>query len=280
VKIDGTDTKTLIDKYLPLVNGSNFPVKMRNMLNPYRSWLLNSDNDNMQLTIKRGDVLKDVTVQRFILPDSLADRFFNGYNVKGACDILDRNIGYIHVNNFTDEVADSVMDVLKNTKGIVLDMRGYPKSNMAYGHVNRFKGKKSPFVKITTPDISMPGFFRVTSTLSTGGNSKKVYGGKLVIIVNEITQSAAEFATMSLQTTDGAVVVGSTTSGADGNIVRLSLPGGVTTIFSGIGCLYPDGGESQRVGVRIDKVVQPTIQGAREGRDEQLEAAVKIINGL
>ncbi len=279
IKIDGTDTKNLIEKYLPLVNGSNFPVKMRNMLNPYRSWLLNSHDRNMELTIKRDDVVKNVSISRFVLNDSLAKRFYNGYDFKDACKLLDGNIGYIHIRNFTDELADSVMEVLKGTKGIVLDMRGYPNSSMAYGHVNRFKGKKSPFVKITTPDISIPGLFKVTGTLSTGGNSKNVYGGKLVIIVNEITQSAAEFATMSLQTTDGAVVVGCTTSGADGNIVRLTLPGGVTTIFSGIGCLYPDGGESQRVGVRIDKVVEPTIQGVKECRDEQLEAAVKIING-
>jgi C-terminal processing protease CtpA/Prc len=45
-------------------------------------------------------------------------------------------------------------------------------------------------------------------------------------------------------------------------------------VFSGIGVFYPDGTPTQRIGIVPDLVVQPTIAGIRERRDELLEAGV------
>jgi hypothetical protein len=36
-------------------------------------------------------------------------------------------------------------------------------------------------------------------------------------------------------------VTGVVTTGADGNVSLIPLPGGLTTMISGIGVLYPDG---------------------------------------
>jgi len=45
-----------------------------------------------------------------------------------------------------------------------------------------------------------------------------------------------------------------------------------------LGIYYPDGEETQRVGIVPDIEVKPTIQGVREGRDELMEKAVELIN--
>jgi C-terminal processing protease CtpA/Prc len=50
-------------------------------------------------------------------------------------------------------------------------------------------------------------------------------------------------------------------------------------MISGIGVYYPDGKETQRIGIVPDIEVKPTIKGFRQGRDELLERAIKIING-
>jgi hypothetical protein len=73
--------------------------------------------------------------------------------------------------------------------------------------------------------------------------------------------------------------VGSTTSGADGNVSSLALPGGVSSLISGIGVFYPDKTPTQRVGIVPDVVVKPTIAGMRTGRDELLEEGVRQIIG-
>jgi C-terminal processing protease CtpA/Prc len=83
---------------------------------------------------------------------------------------------------------------------------------------------------------------------------------------------------MAFRAGDNVTVIGSTTAGADGNTSKIHLPGGLLTMISGIGVYYPDGTETQRIGIVPDVEVKPTIKGIKEGRDELLEKAIKIIN--
>jgi C-terminal processing protease CtpA/Prc len=110
-----------------------------------------------------------------------------------------------------------------------------------------------------------------------GGRTEYAYKGKIIILVNEETQSQAEYTTMALRQTPGAIVLGSITAGADGNVSPIELPGGVRTMISGIGVNYPDGRETQRVGVGVDVAMKPTRAGYRDGRDELLERAIELI---
>jgi C-terminal processing protease CtpA/Prc len=50
-------------------------------------------------------------------------------------------------------------------------------------------------------------------------------------------------------------------------------------MITGIGVYYPKGKETQRIGIVPDIEVKPTIQGIKDGRDELLEKAIKIIDG-
>jgi hypothetical protein len=79
---------------------------------------------------------------------------------------------------------------------------------------------------------------------------------------------------MALRAAPNAIVVGSTTAGADGNVSRIPLPGGLEALITGIGVFYPDGTPAQRIGIVPDLVVRPAVQGIRDGRDEILEAGV------
>jgi C-terminal processing protease CtpA/Prc len=83
---------------------------------------------------------------------------------------------------------------------------------------------------------------------------------------------------MALETARDTKIIGSQTAGADGNVSLIRLPGGIYTYFTGLGVYYPDGGETQRVGIVPDIVVRPTIGGIRSGRDEVLETALDYIN--
>jgi len=91
--------------------------------------------------------------------------------------------------------------------------------------------------------------------------------------------SQSEYTAMALRAGPRAVVVGSTTAGADGNVSMIPLPGGLVTAISGVGVFYADGTPTQRVGIVPDIEVRPTIEGIRAGRDEVLEAALRYILG-
>ena len=101
---------------------------------------------------------------------------------------------------------------------------------------------------------------------------------KVVILINEQTQSQAEFTTMALQTAPDAKIIGSQTAGADGNVVSIIFPGNYGTWMTGLGVFYPDGRETQRMGIVPDIEVKPTIEGIKQGKDEVLERAIEYLN--
>ena len=107
-------------------------------------------------------------------------------------------------------------------------------------------------------------------------NNSNYYKGKVAILVNESTQSHAEFSTMALQVFPNSKVIGSQTAGADGNVSKFNIAGNLTA-FTGLAVFYPDGRETQRIGIVPDIEVKPTIKGIKEGKDEVLERALEYI---
>ncbi|MBL0322600.1 MAG: hypothetical protein IPP80_09560 [Ignavibacteria bacterium] len=128
-------------------------------------------------------------------------------------------------------------------------------------------------------DWKRPGLFIYTSIPQVFGDTTDGhYKGKLVIMVDENTQSSLEYTAMILASAPGAVVIGSQTAGADGNIKRLQLPGGGILTFTGIAVFYPDGGVTQRTGLRIAKVVNDTRKSLTSDQtDEVLDEAMRLV---
>jgi hypothetical protein len=138
--------------------------------------------------------------------------------------------------------------------------------------------KPTEFVRFTNGDLSNPGAFHWGAPLSLTPGQQH-YGGKVVILVDESSQSQAEYTTMAFRSVPGAIVIGSTTAGADGNVSNISLPGGFSSMISGIGVFYPDKKPTQRVGIVPNVEVKPTVAGIRDGRDEVLEEALRQLLG-
>ena len=95
--------------------------------------------------------------------------------------------------------------------------------------------------------------------------------------MDEFSQSQSEFTLMALRQAPRAVVVGSPSIGADGNVVTLRLPGSVQVLFTGLGVVTPDGGQTQRVGLEPDVYCRPTAEDLRQGRDPLMETAASLI---
>ncbi len=274
--IDGDDVHDLVRQYLPLMPASNFERKL-SMMASSNGPLLRSKDNEAKLTIIRDGNRQTITVPRIpVSPDMR--QVDKGVVPEKGYSVLSGNIGYMYPAMLKDEDFKEVKKALSETKGIIIDFRCYPTTFMPFIYGKWLKKTKTPFVKLTTGDINVPGLFEYTADVENGGGGKKAYEGKLVILVNSSTQSSAEYQTMALQSTPGAIVIGNKTSGADGNVSMITLPGGFKTHISGIGVLYPDGTETQRAGVKIDKVVHRTIAGIKTGKDELLEAALSFIN--
>lgn len=276
-RIGGESVKALVKRYLPLTPASNYETQLRDMTSS-NGFLLRSNSIEEKIQISRNGKKKDITLKRISLdgPLRIADDTLR--HPVGGYRMLNDGIGYIYPANLRDESIESVRQTMQTARGIIIDLRCYPSAFMPFSYGEWLKPDASPFVYFTNGSTDMPGLFTKTGLISNGHQNRQAYRGKVVIIVNELTQSQAEYTTMAFQTIPGAVTIGSTTAGADGNVSSVTLPGGLGSWISGIDVLYPDGTETQRRGVRIDRVIRPTVRGIQAGKDELLEEAISIIN--
>ena len=186
-------------------------------------------------------------------------------------------IGYIDMGDIDLSQVDSALAIVKNATGIVMDVRNYPRGTM-YRFAQFFNPDARPFAKFTAVDPTYPGQVVWQPSMMAGqpGNAN-YFRGRVAILVDERTQSHAEFTVMALRTSPDNKVIGSQTAGADGNVTRFSLPGSIVALFTGLGVYYPDGRPTQRIGIVPDIEIGPTLAGFRAGRDEVLERAIEYI---
>ncbi|MCD0468717.1 S41 family peptidase [Flavobacterium sp. JAS] len=266
-KAEGIDVKKIITANQMYIRGSNNKVK-----DSHSGFFVTTGvTDSIKLTIKRGDneIIKnfgryEIKVLRGEFPKN-----------KEKYKILDNNIAYVDMSYLEMKDVDKMMLDLKSTKAIIIDYREYMKFT-PFMIARRLIQTKKEYAKIIKPDLSYPGRFIWEPTETIPPKKNHYYAGKVVVLVNESTQSASEYATMLLQTGDNVTTIGCQTSGADGNVSYNEFLG-YKSLITGLGVFYPDGGETQRVGIKVDVVVHPTIKGIQEGRDEILEKALEFV---
>ncbi len=95
------------------------------------------------------------------------------------------------------------------------------------------------FARFTAGDIENAGAFTWKDIAPTLQPETPGYGGKVAVLVDETSISQSEYTAMAFRTAPRAVVVGSTTTGADGNRSQIPLPGDLYAWISGIGVFYP-----------------------------------------
>jgi len=62
-----------------------------------------------------------------------------------------------------------------------------------------------------------------------------------------------------------------------GDLLVVSVPGGIYVRFSGQGVWHADGRQLQRLGLQPTVEVRPTLLGIRSGQDEVLQAAIEYL---
>jgi len=272
--INGVAIDTLIKKFLPITAASNYETQLRDMP---RNYLLRSNNATFNLNILRDGRSMAISQEAVAFTSLNFNAIYNPHPELPGFYLIDDKIGYLFPGKYHNKDLPLIKKAFKDTKGIIIDMRCYPSEFMPFTFVPYVKQGGTSFVKFARGSVANPGLFVISEPLAT--RSDNDYNGKVVIIVNEESQSQAEYTTMAFQSSTNVTVIGSKTAGADGNVSAIVFPGGISTMISGIGILYPDGTETQRKGVKIDVQVKPTIAGIKAGKDELLDKAKEIIMG-
>ena len=196
--------------------------------------------------------------------------------------ILEGNIGLINPGVTPEGGAAAVMAELQDTEGLIVDMRQYP--DMAwFSLLPEFLIEDAqPAIVVSSPSVAVPGAY-VKKEVQRGYSSNYApynvyhYDKPVVLLIDTGTVSRGEYVATICSIGERVVTMGENTTGADGNVVGLPLPGGLRLSFSSEGIYMVDGQLTQRTGLTPDIPVSRTVQGIREGRDELMEAAVQYI---
>ncbi|MCX8525730.1 S41 family peptidase [Chryseobacterium formosus] len=268
-EINGIKTEDFVNSLLKYIPGSNYATQLRDVAGN----LLRSNDETIKIKLIRNGKTEEKTIKTYTPTELNFKR-----DKKEFFKMLDNNTAYFYMGSVKADDLPAIFEKIKDTKGLVVDFRSYPSDFVVFKMGKLLKVDPSAFVKFTHTKNYQPGLFTFSSNLEVPGSGKNSYKGKIAILINETTQSSAEYHTMAFRTAPNAKVFGSQTAGADGNVSEFVLPGNIKTQISGIGIYYPDGKETQRIGIIPDEEVKPTIEGIKNSKDEVLEKATKWIN--
>jgi C-terminal processing protease CtpA/Prc len=265
--LDGVPVEELVERWAPYYPASNQPTRLRDIART----MTRGACSVARVSVRRASQTVPIAAQRLLL-ERLDQQVGRTHDLPGATfRLLSDQVAYLKLSSVQAAQASSYIGRAQGTKGLIIDIRNYPSEFVVFALGSLLVDRPTPFARFTTGDLDSPGAFRWRGEPLTLNPQQPHYSGKVVILVDEISQSNAEYTTMAFRAAPQAMVVGSTTAGADGNVSQVMLPGGLSTMISGIGVFYPDKRPTQRVGIVPDVEMRPTIAGIRAGRDEVLE---------
>jgi C-terminal processing protease CtpA/Prc len=272
--LDGRPVSKLLEEWRPYFAASN-EAALQSML----GWVFTRGPAGpTQITIERdGATLEVAEARRPVDKAELAAAC--AHDLPGATfRLLCPAVAYVKLSSIRAEQIPELLAAAEGTRGLIIDIRNYPSDFVVFELGEHLVTAPTSFARIIQGFAANPGAFAWTREWQLRPKSPH-YGGRIVVLVDEDSVSLSEYTAMAFSSVPGSIVIGSTTAGADGNVSKILLPCGLTSLISGIGVFWPDGRPTQRVGIVPDLEVHPTLGGVREGRDEVLEAALQALLG-
>lgn len=270
--IGDANIETLLSHMRPFYGASNRAAQNLEMSKN----LLRGPCGQVALQVRRAGESLAINTERTLGDDQYGYRIPLPHDRAGdTAQILEGNIGYLKLSSVKTEDVPEYIEKFRGTKALIIDIRNYPSAFMPFALGQWFAVEGTHFAKFTTPDFHTPGSFkwrngRPIAPIRTGKRLEL----PIAILLDEASISQSEFTAMAFRALPDTIIVGSQTAGADGDITRIKLPGGIVSQISGMGVFYPDGTPTQKIGIIPDIEVHPTRSGIMSGKDEVLERAV------
>lgn len=281
-EIVSVNNQTAIDHiqyWMSNINASN----NSGLLNYVSYYVLSGYDSLVNLKIRRHDSLFDATIKRYTEGSLISFQS----NISEVKDSIINNIPYLNLASVSKKEIELFIKTHFESRAMIVDLRNYPKDDPKVVFAKYLLSERKKFAEIKLMDVYNPGGFRRMKKDSSifdyswiGAQNKKVYQGKVVLLVDANTISHAEFTAMAMQVMPQVTVIGSQTGGANGNVTTLLLPGNIKTSISGIGVSYPDGSQSQRKGIKLNiEVTEPSTNNLKSG-DVIFKTALNLLNQL
>lgn len=201
--------------------------------------------------------------------------------------LLSKDVGYADLRVLEPGEVDAMFAAFARTRGIVLDLRGYPKGTAwaiaPYLNVKRAQYGAQftrPLVRALDDGVEDGAPMRWGTTFlqpMPQDPDKPLYRGRVAVLIDDRAISQSEHSCLFFEAAAGATFIGSPTHGSNGDITIMRLPGGLRMPFTGQAVRHADGRQLQQVGIQPTIPFAPTISGIRAGKDEVLGRAIDWI---
>ncbi|MBF0408547.1 MAG: hypothetical protein HQM10_14445 [Candidatus Riflebacteria bacterium] len=181
----------------------------------------------------------------------------------------------------TNDLFEVFNFIVGKAKKLIIDLRGYPKKHFQVSLAScltkssiRLPACEIPVV--TASDRNSRKFehveYRFNQNLTSGNT---VFEGPVIALIDESTVSASEFTGLVIKMNRKVTFVGRPTAGNCGNASFIRLFNGSHFLFTGMDVFDSDGTLFEGRGLLPDILVERSIKGILEKRDEILERAIR-----
>jgi C-terminal processing protease CtpA/Prc len=187
-------------------------------------------------------------------------------------------IWYLDLDRITAGEFEQSLPDLVEAKGIVFDMRGYPKGLNAHALFGRLIEKPVRSAHFIVPEITRPD--RTDMNFDGVGRwtippLEPYLKAKRVFITDGRAISYAESCMGIVEAEKLGEIVGGPTAGTNGNVNPFTVPGGYRIMWTGMRVVKHDGSPHHGVGILPTIPTSRTRAGVAAGRDELLEKAIE-----
>ncbi|MEZ4804722.1 MAG: S41 family peptidase [Bacteroidia bacterium] len=190
---------------------------------------------------------------------------------------------YIDLCNLTDSILQELeQSILPLAKGIVFDMRGYPRIHVE--KLFRHLYQDTMYSAIWQIPISyFPDQDKRNVQMDTSGRwiiapSLPRFTNNVVFIIDGRVISAAETEMGIVENYKLGKIIGEQSAGTNGNVNSFKIYGLYMFWFTGMKVIKHDGSRHHGVGILPNVIVKKTIQDVREGRDPFIETAKRQLH--
>lgn len=196
--------------------------------------------------------------------------------------VLAGNIGYIHFGafdlplGFYSQQMDKIMEALKNTRGLVVDIRNHEGGDDKVSRyiAGRFAGAERLFMTTRKRNGTDRTSFTAPESWKVVREGGSPYTKPTVLLTTRWTASAGETFTWAMNTQQHVTQIGDTTAGGFSDVIARELPNG-WLYFVPVGDYRNASGRSEEgIGIAPKIYLTNTAQDIRAGKDRVLEAAV------
>lgn len=192
-----------------------------------------------------------------------------------------KSVGVIRFNTWMTVVMprfDAAMDELRDTDGIIIDLRGNPGGlgAMVMGTSGHFLDSRVSLGTLKSRDRDMR-YMSNPRLVGANGRRVKPYAGPVAILIDGLTGSTSEVFAGGMQAIGRARVIGQRSAGAVLPALNERLPNGDVLYHAFADFVTPAGDRLEGRGVIPDDVVMLDRAALLAGRDSQMDAAVRWI---